>query len=393
MRNLFLLFWLLAIPNLSFAENCIVNDKDIADDYTGGCKNGLANGFGTATGKDKYVGMFLNGNKHGKGTYTRANGNRYEGDWDNDKPQGKGTHTWANGDRYEGDWKNGVREGKGTLAMANGDRYEGDWKNDLRQGKGIYTWSESNKNCGNKWCKRKYIGTWYMGHMNVGHVDFFNGDIYDGYMNSDASIGNPSEVQLAGAIQKHWIADKNGCKVWNQSPGPGESITWSGPCKDGYAEGSGAVQWFTDGKPGVKYQGELVDGKYHGKGTLIYPGECKSSACFTKYAGSFEDSRKRCGHADFSDGDSYDGCFNADGKMEGPTKRDIAATNQKYARTSKCQHLYVGRAVKAPYVSSGGWNLTFEGVVTGLSAQRGYATIRSSSNGEFREFSCSDIEE
>ena len=38
-----------------------------------------------------------------------------------------------------------------------------------------------------------------------------------------------------------WIADKRGCKVANTFPREGESITWSGPCKDGYADGEGVM--------------------------------------------------------------------------------------------------------------------------------------------------------
>ena len=34
-----------------------------------------------------------------------------------------------------------------------------------------------------------------------------------------------------------WIADKRGCKVVNISPQEGESITWSGECKNGLANG------------------------------------------------------------------------------------------------------------------------------------------------------------
>jgi hypothetical protein len=36
---------------------------------------------------------------------------------------------------------------------------------------------------------------------------------------------------------RSWIADQNGCRVWNSNPGSEETVTWSGPCKDGYANG------------------------------------------------------------------------------------------------------------------------------------------------------------
>ncbi len=42
-----------------------------------------------------------------------------------------------------------------------------------------------------------------------------------------------------------WIADaKTGCQVWNPAPSPGESISWSGPCSNGKATGTGTLQWY-----------------------------------------------------------------------------------------------------------------------------------------------------
>ncbi|MBS0548662.1 MAG: hypothetical protein JSR24_12985, partial [Proteobacteria bacterium] len=42
-----------------------------------------------------------------------------------------------------------------------------------------------------------------------------------------------------------WIIDPTTkCKVANAFPSAAETITWSGPCKDGYAEGQGVAQWF-----------------------------------------------------------------------------------------------------------------------------------------------------
>lgn len=46
----------------------------------------------------------------------------------------------------------------------------------------------------------------------------------------------------------NWITDQNGCKHWNSNPQAGETITWSGECKDGYASGQGTMQWYTSGK-------------------------------------------------------------------------------------------------------------------------------------------------
>jgi hypothetical protein len=80
-----------------------------------------------------------------------------------------------------------------------------------------------------------------------------------------------------------WIADKRGCKVANTFPRAGESITWSGPCKDGYADGEGVMQWFLNGKEDDRYEGQISMGWAEGRGVLTkieggkYDGQWKHS--------------------------------------------------------------------------------------------------------------------
>lgn len=86
--------------------NCKVIKADISGSYSGGCKNGLAQGKGIAEGVDRYEGQFYKG-----------------------MPEGKGTYKWANGTYYEGQWKNGLREGRGKMVY--GDSVViGYWKDD-----------------------------------------------------------------------------------------------------------------------------------------------------------------------------------------------------------------------------------------------------------------------
>ena len=69
-----------------------------------------------------------------------------------------------------------------------------------------------------------------------------------------------------------WITTTNKpCKVWNPEPQPNESVTWSGPCKDGFASGRGILLWTENGKPDVVYEGEYANGKRNGHGVLITP--------------------------------------------------------------------------------------------------------------------------
>ena len=45
-----------------------------------------------------------------------------------------------------------------------------------------------------------------------------------------------------------WMVDqKTGCRIWDDLPAANELVSWSGDCKDGYAEGHGTAQWIIKG--------------------------------------------------------------------------------------------------------------------------------------------------
>ncbi|HKT18019.1 MAG TPA: hypothetical protein VJR47_08260 [Stellaceae bacterium] len=81
--------------------------------------------------------------------------------------------------------------------------------------------------------------------------------------------GAPLAAQAASHERPHWIADaQTGCKVWNPAPQPHETVRWSGPCKAGFAEGEGTLQWFENGVPGDRYTGGYKHGHRDGYGVL-----------------------------------------------------------------------------------------------------------------------------
>ncbi len=99
-----------------------------------------------------------------------------------------------------------------------------------------------------------------------------------------------------------WTADaRTGCRVWNSAPEPGDSISWSGGCRDNLAQGRGVLQWFTDGKPGSRVVGEDRDGLLNGRGVYVF-------ANGSRYDGEYADDL-RSGRGVFThpDGESYDG--------------------------------------------------------------------------------------
>ena len=74
-----------------------------------------------------YNGQWLNGERHGQGTFTYADGGKYEGQYYEDKMHGQGTLTFPDGDKYEGQFYEDEMHGQGTFTCTNGVKYEGQW--------------------------------------------------------------------------------------------------------------------------------------------------------------------------------------------------------------------------------------------------------------------------
>jgi len=111
----FLAALFLALPKLGANNDCEVKLEAISENYTGGCRKGLAHGKGIAVGVDSYEGRFRNGLPHGFGKYTWENGDIYEGRWRNGKPHGKGifkSKTDEGETIIEGTWRNGEFAGE-----------------------------------------------------------------------------------------------------------------------------------------------------------------------------------------------------------------------------------------------------------------------------------------
>ena len=93
------------------------------------------------------------------------------------------------------------------------------------------------------------------------------------------------------------------CHVWNNYPGPKESVTWTGECVDGLASGAGKLVWWwvRNGKWRVEtFEGEQRAGRRHGQGTVADE--------YSHYQGEFrEGNRHGRGTAVFSDGVRYEG--------------------------------------------------------------------------------------
>ncbi len=119
---------------------CAVLDPELQGSYLGGCRDGLAEGYGQAFGVAEYKGGFRAGRKHGKGMKSwPSSGDRYEGEFLDDRKEGIGTYTWGPrsvwaGEKYAGGYLNDRRNVSGVYEWPGGDRYSGTWKNDVITG-------------------------------------------------------------------------------------------------------------------------------------------------------------------------------------------------------------------------------------------------------------------
>lgn len=92
-KVLFSLLVALTVPLSVYGQSCKVEDADIAQEYSGECKDGWADGVGRAKGRDEYQGGFQRGKKHGPGIYTWADGSKFEAEFNQDRVNGFGTYT------------------------------------------------------------------------------------------------------------------------------------------------------------------------------------------------------------------------------------------------------------------------------------------------------------
>jgi hypothetical protein len=113
-----------------------------------------------------------------------------------------------------------------------------------------------------------------------------------------------------------WIdTDRPDCQAWNAQPQRNETVTWSGSCQSGKAEGAGVLTWgYIDStghaeKETETYSGSLLGGKQNGRATTI-------SSIGSRYDGEYRDGQKS-GQGVLTWPDAkYDGAWK-DGKPHG----------------------------------------------------------------------------
>ncbi|WP_222164883.1 MORN repeat-containing protein [Edaphocola aurantiacus] len=103
-------------------------------------------------------------------------------------------------------------------------------------------------------------------------------------------LSNPSYAQDATG---KWMKDKrSGCSVWIAPQYATDSISWSGKCTKGKAEGPGTLQCFVQGEPKSQYTGMMQSGKPQGEGVYTFGSGLKLEGHFEQ--GVFLNLRKDC---------------------------------------------------------------------------------------------------
>ncbi len=123
--------------------------------------------------------------------------------------------------------------------------------------------------------------------------------------------GSAAQAEEQGRWQQ--LKNKENCAVWNAGLHAKSTVTWSGVCVNGKAQGRGTQVWryLEDGDwKENKYTGDLKDGKSHGRGVFEW-------ASGDRYEGDWKDGKfNGRGVLVFANGDRYEGDYR-DGKEHG----------------------------------------------------------------------------
>lgn len=285
--------------------------------YEGELASGRPDGYGKLfeDGRLLYEGRFHGGQPDGKGTYYYPDGSRYIGSWMNGLQTGEGDLRASSGGRiYSGEWVNGVKQGFGRFYSSDGKMiYEGNVSQNKRNGHGVAFDSSG---------KKTYDGSWQSG-VRTGLGKAYNSSgkiVYDGewiddrrngsgrsfrvenmeWIYPDAQKGNVKKTESTTLItQETYFQDKlltqgttyaytgevmedgtpNGKGILRIKTGEQFSSVFGikdvyrdafeGEYQTGQQTGYGKLY---DDQNRLIYEGELLEGKRHGRGNAFEKG-------------------------------------------------------------------------------------------------------------------------
>lgn len=104
------------------------------------------------------------------------------------------------------------------------------------------------------------------------------------YLRPIAAALLASLAACASAQNTNDTAGAKDCLVRGPQAREGQTATWEGNCKEGFADGLGVLRWFKDGKPTDAYEGYLLRGVANGPGFALMADQ-------TSYQGDFKDGK------------------------------------------------------------------------------------------------------
>jgi hypothetical protein len=91
----------------------------------------------------------------------------------------------------------------------------------------------------------------------------------------------PTDPKAAKDLARFYFLDARSCYLFSFTPG--QTLSWSGPCREGIATGSGELKYEANGVLVARYVGTMVAGAPDGQGTLYFVNDGE------QYTGDFAD--------------------------------------------------------------------------------------------------------